>query len=266
MIDTKPYLLSNVAAQAEDRFAALSALFDHTTFRHLDAVGISPGWRCWEVGAGGLSVPSWMAGRVGLQGRVVATDIDTSWLAGDMQDIGVYVHDVGADEPPAGGFDLVHARLVLTHVPERERALENMVAALRPGGWLVLEDFDTALIVNACLNPTTHNEHLANKMRQGFLRLLAARGVDLEYGRKLPGLLRAANLTSVGADAFFPVTQPAARVLEQANTNQVGAHLVAGGHATYDEIASHLSALAAGAIDVGTPPLISAWGRKPADR
>ena len=98
MTDTKPYLLSNVAAQAEDRFAALSALFDHTTFRHLDAVGIAPGWRCWEVGAGGLSVPGWMAGRVGSQGRVVATDIDTSWLAGDTPGIEVYVHDVGADE------------------------------------------------------------------------------------------------------------------------------------------------------------------------
>jgi hypothetical protein len=47
---------------------------------------------------------------------------------------------------------------------------------------------------------------------------------------------------------------------------QVAAHLVEGGYATYDEIAFHLSTLAAGAIDISTPPLISAWGRKPADR
>jgi SAM-dependent methyltransferase len=263
MTDTKPYLLSNVAAHAGDRFAALSALFDQTTFMHLDAVGLAAGWRCWEVGAGGLSVPGWMAGRVGPHGRVVATDIDTSWLAGDVPGVDVSVHDVGADEPPAGGFDLVHARLVLTHVPERQRALANMVAALRPGGWLVHEDFDTALLVDSCLNPTTRDEHRANKIRHGFVQLLAGRGVDLEYGRKIPGLLRAHGLTDVGADAFFPITQPAARLLEQANTNQVATHLVAAGHATEREVADHVAALVAGTIDISTPPLVSAWGRKP---
>jgi SAM-dependent methyltransferase len=40
-------------------------------------------------------------------------------------------------------FDLVHARLVLVHVPDRAAALATMVAALRPGGWLLVEDADT---------------------------------------------------------------------------------------------------------------------------
>ncbi|HEY0530993.1 MAG TPA: class I SAM-dependent methyltransferase [Actinoplanes sp.] len=45
-------------------------------------------------------------------------------------------HDVAADPPPEPGtFDLVHARLVLVHVPDRARALATMAAALRPGGW-----------------------------------------------------------------------------------------------------------------------------------
>jgi hypothetical protein len=59
------YLFDNRVVEAGDRVAALSALFDPTTFRHVDALGIAPGWRCWEVGAGGPSVPRGLATRVG---------------------------------------------------------------------------------------------------------------------------------------------------------------------------------------------------------
>src|SRR5215217_8216005 len=109
------YLLSERAGR---RLAALASLFDASTFRHLSAVGLAPGWRVWEVGAGGPSVPTWLAGRVGTSGRVLATDIDTRWLDG-TPGVDVLRHDVAAEPPPDGPFDLVPARLVLVHVPDR---------------------------------------------------------------------------------------------------------------------------------------------------
>ncbi len=39
-------------------------------------------------------------------------------------------------------FDLAHARAALTHIPERRRALERIISAIRPGGWLMIEDVD----------------------------------------------------------------------------------------------------------------------------
>ena len=72
------YLLYNRAAATEHRFAGLSAVFDDVTFRHIEALGIRRGWRCWEVGAGGLSVPNWLAGRVGPDGHVLASYSPTS--------------------------------------------------------------------------------------------------------------------------------------------------------------------------------------------
>lgn len=114
------YLLDNRKTEAGVRFGALSELFDPVTFRHVDALGIGAGMRCWEVGAGGPSVPRGLAERVGPGGAVVATDIDVSWtqdVAGDV--IEVPAHDVAADPPPGGGFDLVHARLVLVRVTGR---------------------------------------------------------------------------------------------------------------------------------------------------
>ena len=257
------YLLANAASQAGDRFAALSAIFDPVTFAHIDAIGICAGWRCWEVGAGGSSVPRWMAGRVGGTGQVVATDIDVSWLDGVGAGVDVRRHDVATDEPPGDGFDLVHARLVLVHVAARDEALRRMISALRPGGWLIVEDFDTALVPASCLEATTADQQRANRIRQGFRHLLAGRGVDLEYGRKLPRLLRDGGLEAIAADAYFAVANPACRQLERANTAQVAAALVDGGWATPSEIDEHLDVLDRGELDIATPPLISAWGRRP---
>ena len=204
-----------------------------------------------------------MAGKVGTTGHVLATDIDVSWLHGDVPGVDVRRHDVAADEAPGGGFDLVHARLVLVHVAARDEALRRMTGALRPGGWLVVEDFDTALVPESCLEASTVGRQRANRIREGFRHLLAGRGVDLEYGRKLPRLLLAGGLEAVATDAYFAVAQPASRLLETANTGQVADALVDGGWATRTEIDEHLAALDRGELDIATPPLISAWGRRP---
>ena len=257
------YLLDNRALEAEQRFDSLAALFNPVTFRHVEMLGISDGWRCWEVGVGGPSVPRWLAERVGPSGHVLATDIDVRWA----QEIGydhveVRRHDVANDDPPAGAFDLVHARLVLIHVPQRERALEQMVAALRPGGWLLVEDFDPAMQPFACPDAYGPEQQLANKVRDGFRSLLAERGADLEFARRLPRLLRAAGLVEVQADAYIPLALPAGVELEKANVSQVRDQLIARGHGTIGEIEAHLTALEARRLDVATAPLISVWGRQ----
>jgi hypothetical protein len=64
------YLLANRQNHAATRLAALAELFDPSTFRHLRATGIGSGRRCWEVGPGSMSVPQWLADRVGPTGLV----------------------------------------------------------------------------------------------------------------------------------------------------------------------------------------------------
>ncbi len=258
------YLLDNRQVEAGTRFDALAALFDASTFRHFETVGIGRAWRCWEVGAGGPSVAAWLHERVGPDGRVLATDIDVSWAeTAATRGVEVLRHDVARDEPPAGPFDLVHARLVLVHVAEREAALRTMVRALRPGGWLLVEDADPALQPLICPDEYGPEQELANRLRTGFRRLLRQRGADLAYGRRLPRLLREAGLADVEADAYFPITSPACDVLETATVQQVRAKLVAEGLATDEEIEQHLANIAAGRLDLATSPMISAWGRRP---
>lgn len=263
MTRTDGYLLDNRQTEASERFEAFATLFDPTTFRHLSALGLGPGRRCWEVGAGGTSVVSWLAEQVGPTGKVVATDIDTSLLASVARPtVDVRVHDVGAEEPPGEDFDLVHARLVLVHVPDRERALRSMIKALRPGGSILIEDADPALQPLVCPDEHGPEQRLANRLRHGFRRLLADRGADLAYGRRLPRLLREAGLSQVGADVHFPLASPACAALESATIRQIRGRLTAAGLATDEDIDRHLANVEAGGMDLATAPMISAWGQK----
>ncbi len=258
------YLLDNARTEAGERFVWLAELFDGVTRGHVDRLGVGAGSRCWEVGAGGRSIPEWLATAVGPTGYVLATDIDPSWLqAGDGYE--VRQHDVAADPPPEPGtFDLVHARLVLVHVPDRARALATMVAALRPGGWLLIEDADTALQTLACLDETGPAQQRANRLRNAVRELLAGRGADLRYGRTLPRALREAGLLKVAAAGSFPVGGRASDRLEASTMRHVRGELIEAGLTDDTEVDAHLAAIEAGELDLTLAPLISAWGRRPA--
>jgi SAM-dependent methyltransferase len=170
-------------------------------------------------------------------------------------------HDVVSDDPPDGGFDLVHARLVLVHLPRREEALRRMVSALRPGGWLLVEDFDISLQPLVCPDEFSPDQALANRVKAAFRELLRDRGADTDLGRRLPRLFRDAGLTTVGADAYFPLAVPPVAVLERANIRQVRDALVDRGTIGADDIDRYLDI--ADDLDLATAPLVSAWGRRP---
>jgi SAM-dependent methyltransferase len=262
MAGEEDYLLDNQQAQAGQRFDALSDLFNAATFQHLTALGLGRGWRVWEVGAGGPSVPAWLAEQVGDEGRVLVTDLDTRWID-PSAGYETRRHDVGTDPAPAGPFDLVHARLVLVHVAQRDQALAAMVSVLRPGGWLVLEEADPQLQPLVCLEEIGPAEALANRLKRGFRQLLSERGVDVAYGRTLPRRLRAAGLIDVVADAHFPITGPSCTELERATIEQIRDRLRDEGIATTEEIDDHLANIVGGQLDLATSPMITAWGRRP---
>ena len=74
------YTFENSGTQAATRFSALADIFDPGTIRHLTEIGVGNGWHCLEVGAGAGSIATWLCDRVGSNGHVLATDIDTQFL------------------------------------------------------------------------------------------------------------------------------------------------------------------------------------------
>jgi ubiquinone/menaquinone biosynthesis C-methylase UbiE len=130
------------AAREYERLRALGRWRDPSTIAALESTGITSGWRCLEVGAGAGTISAWMAERVGDAGSVLSTDVDLRFHGPAVGATEILEHDITNDPLPADSFDLVHARAVLQHIAAREVALERMIAALKPGGWILVEEAD----------------------------------------------------------------------------------------------------------------------------
>jgi len=122
------------------RLGMLAAARDPKTFAVLDQVGVAPGMHVLEVGAGSGSVSAWLADKVGSDGRVMSADIDLQFHEEMPSNVIVRELDIENDSIPIAHFDIVHARALLQHVPSREEVIPKLIEALKPGGWLVLED------------------------------------------------------------------------------------------------------------------------------
>ncbi len=256
------YVFDNASEQTPTRFSALEGLFDAGTFRHIDSLGIAPGSRCLEVGGGSGSVARGLSARVGDRGQVVVTDIDTRHLTGmDEPNIEVRQHDIVADDLEEDHYDAAHTRLVLLHIPERERAIERIVRSLRPGGWLLFEEFDSlSMPPDPELNPSEH----FLKTLGALWKVMASEGVNLRFGRLLPGILEKMGLRDVGAEAtafLFKGASTGAAVL-RANFLQMRDKLIASGYITEGEFEADLARLDDPGVEWPSWVLWSVWGRR----
>lgn len=256
------YLLDSTAAQTGQRFSGLEATFDGATFGYLAATGVAAGWSCWEIGAGSGSIARWLAGQVAPGGSVLATDLEIKWMPAEPAAVQVKRHDVTSDPIPQNAYDLIHARLVLVHLPERNRVLAALAAALRPGGWLVVEDFDSAF--DDGTRPATADEAFVRYVNHAFTQLLALRGGDTGYPRTLPHRLEWAGLHQVGGEGrlVFARGGSAGASVHVANLRQVGDQMVAAGLARGEEITRAVTLLKDPALIWAMPIMITAWGRK----
>jgi len=257
------YLLANSGKETPSRFAALSKLFDGGTIRHLERCGVSRGWQCLEIGGGGGSIATWLADRVRPTGHVLATDIDPRFLAMlGGSNIEVRRHDIATDPLPEAVFDLVHARLVLLHVPHREQALESMISAVRPGGWLVIEEYDSASMPP---DPKTSPGEVLLKTHLAMMKLFEDGGVNRRYGRLLFGRLRAHRLTDVGAEGrmfMFQRGSSGASMLK-ANYEQLRTTMIDGNYITPRQFDEDLARLDDSNFMTPSGMLWSVWGRRP---
>jgi len=177
------------------RLEMLQRYQDAPTIRCLEQTGITAGWRCLDAGAGAGSISRWLASRVGPSGGVLAVDLDTSLLE-ESDNLGVRQHDLRTGRLPEGVFDLVHTRLVLTHLPEREDVLDALVRACRPGGWVVVGDIDYS--TTGIDRPDEEFERVCDS----YNVVSAKAGGDPVIGPKLPEMLHRQGLVDVQAEEF----------------------------------------------------------------
>lgn len=237
-------------------------IFDPVTIRHLNEIGVREGWRCADIGAGTGSIARWLARRVGMSGAVVATDIDTRFLATlASSTLSVRRHDIVTEPLEFDAFDLVHARLFVARMPEltaaRDAALAHMLAALKPGAWLLAEACD--IVMSESILPASE---LQIKAAEALRTLYARSPEDRFFGRKLRSSLQALQLerihTDVSAASASTDVNAFALALEQQRVALASAHLLTDG-----EIDLAIAEAAHQSVaDAYYPLMVAAWGQR----
>ena len=256
------YVFDNAAPQAASRLAVLAQVFDPGTTRHLAARGIGPGWACLEVGGGLGTITRWLSDRVGSEGRVLATDIDTRHLKEVRRsNVEIREHDIRADALPQAAFDLAYARLVLEHLPDPDAALARMIGALKPGGWLLVEDFEVLPGAPGAARPDTD---CISKTAAAIRHVTAAAGVNQRLGRSLGRRLRHHGLADVETEGrvFAWHGGSSGTALARLNAEQLRTEILASGTLTADELEADLAALDDPEFEMRSPILWTAWGQR----
>ncbi|MGH8271877.1 MAG: methyltransferase domain-containing protein [Gammaproteobacteria bacterium] len=171
----------------------------------LREAGLVAGARVLDAGCGNGAVTLRIAACAGATGRVTGLDRDAEMIRlacdeakarslavefrhGDIE------HGAGIGE----GYDLVYARLLLSHLGDPAAALARLAAALRPGGVLAVEDVD-------------FQGHFCHPASPAFERYVAwyeaaaiMRGADPRIGRRLLDMLTGAGLRDVKLRVVLP--------------------------------------------------------------
>ncbi len=253
-----------------ERLRILARVMRPSTLALLGRVGIRPGMRCLDVGCGGGDVTADLARLVGPTGRVLGIDIDEVKLdiarsetaAEGLANVGFERLDIAAGERPAGTFDVVYARFLLTHLREPGPAVARMRDLLGPGGVLAVEDTD-------------FSGHFIHPPAEAFTayvdlysRAARLRGADPDIGPRLPGMLRSAGLGEVEVQ----VAQPAGcrgevKLVAAITLEAIAGALLAAGLATRAQLDAHIAELHRLAHDdvtvMSVVRAVQAWGRAP---
>ncbi|GAA4227966.1 ubiquinone/menaquinone biosynthesis C-methylase UbiE [Streptosporangium album] len=203
---TSEYVFDNDGSHSTDQHRYLAELLDPLTSERLGQTGVTDGWNCLEVGAGGGSVALWLAERVAPTGRVLATDIKPG-LIPIRPGLTVARHDIVNDPLPSGTFDLIHARLVLSHLPERQRVLERLHAALRPGGWLQIDEVDISNW-SPLVTPDRRGRELYETYTAAMARVLGSAGSDPTWGGSVAQAMSEAGLVDIDPACRIEVWGP----------------------------------------------------------
>lgn len=194
-------------AAAVPRLELLARLFWPSTEDLLTRTGAFDARRFLDVGCGIGDVAS----RVAMQGVSEAVGIDLSPDVVEAASARARRHDapavfraVGlealAQELDLKDADVVFARCLITHLPNPADALALLLAAVRPGGSLLIEDVEVEAVW--CSPPC---EALA---RHRDLYVSAARGLGAhpDFAPRIPEVLR-----QLGAEVHVDVVQPVLR-------------------------------------------------------
>lgn len=141
--------------EERQRLATLNSFMNERSLREMNPLGYED---ILEVGSGLGQFAREMAKAVQPFGSVVGIEKNADQIAAARQSAAQEgegrlvdfregdVHSMPLRSYEWGSFDIAHARFVLEHVADPQRVVDQMAAAVRPGGRIILQDTDHSLV------------------------------------------------------------------------------------------------------------------------
>ncbi|MBV9877733.1 MAG: class I SAM-dependent methyltransferase [Verrucomicrobia bacterium] len=266
-MDRKHYIIRG-GLEGRARLVVLSRIMRPATLSVLDRAGICPGMNCLEIGCGSGDIAFELARIVGPRGKVVATDIDEIKLRLAREEAAEHgltnlefrCADILTEQLEK--FDFVHARFLLTHLPDPRKALEQVRLALHPGGALVVEDVDFR-------GHFCHPENRSfSRYVELYIKTAQRRGADPNIGPRLPGLLVEAGIKAVRINLVQVVgMSDESKLMAPLTMENIADSVLTEGLASHVEIHQLVHELYEFAHDPTTiisgPRVIQTWGHRP---
>ena len=239
----------------------------------LRAAGLGGDMRVLDLGTGLGHVAFMVAGLIGPGGSVVGVDQAARLLeiaeqrraAAGLENVG-FLHGDARTFTVSEPFDAVVARLLLFHLPDRQEVLRRQLDALRPGGKMVLVEFDIGAL------RTEPDAPLVASAKRWMEAAFRAAGADPRTGARAGELLRRAGFADVqtfGIQAYLAPTDPVGSLLCAGVVRSLAPKILAEGIADEAElgldtlqerIAAQVAELDAVVL---LPAVVGAWGTRP---
>ncbi len=273
MSERTAYVLGSHDAEIA-RLDAQAASIAGATDALLRAAGLRGPMRVLDLGTGLGHVAFQLADILDPEGSVLGVDQAERLLevaerrraAAGIENIEFVQADVRAFSP-IEQFDAIVSRLLLFHLPDREEVLRRQLEALRPGGTMVLVEFDLGAMRAEPQVP------LVDAVRRWIEAAFRSAGADPRIGARAGEMLRRAGFEEVstfGIQPYFGPGDPTGPVLCAGVTRSLAPQIVAQGIA--DEAELGLETLQARIAEQVTdrdavmlpPAVVGAWGLRPA--
>lgn len=258
------YIFEHAQDQAElARLQLIEQLHDPRSRRLIEELRIPKDGHCLEVGPGAGSIMRWLARDVVADGRVTAIDLNTAFGAREVPGNTTLVQAnlLDASLEPSG-YDLIHGRFVVVFMPDYQETIAKLASALRPGGWLLLEevDFTSATVLRA----SDSARQVFNAINRAILAMYTDGGFDGAFGRRLESLFGSCGLAEVQTlveDAAGSGGSVPAEVMKRSTKKLSDAYLATGA-VTAEQVESYLRLCDDPDVSLLHHRTVCAWGRR----
>ena len=198
--------------------------FQHEVWRpmtdpFLERLEVQKGWKCMDAGAGPGFVAMDLRDLIGDEGELTILEPSTFYINSfrafakekNWTNIKYIQSIVEESELPENYYDLIFSRWVISFVPDPERFVSKLAAALKPGGILAIEDYNYDGLGLFPMGGAW------DEMPSIMKRYYKSGEGDPYVASKLPGIYRKCGLELIEFKPFSMAGGPTSGVMEWAH-------------------------------------------------